>query len=127
MAIIPGIKGRFETTVMEADTAMALGSGDMPVYGTPAMIALIEYTCRISVKDELKDGETTVGINLDVDHLRPSKAGAAVECTSEVTEFDGKVITFTAQVMSDGVLIGKGTHKRAIVGRERFLSKLGIG
>ena len=120
-----GLKHTSELTVTDAVTAIAVGSGDMPVLATPMMMALMENAAMLAVKNDLPEGCTTVGGHIESSHLRPSKIGDKVSATAEVTKVDGKKIEFKIAAYSGDVLLGEGTHLRFIVDRERFLSKLG--
>ena len=120
-----GLKHTSELTVNESVTAIRMGSGDMPVLATPAMMALMENAAMLAVAAELPEGCTTVGGHIESSHLRPSKIGAKVTATAEVTKVDGKKIEFRVSAYSGDTLLGEGTHLRFIVDRERFLSKLG--
>lgn len=118
-----GIRGMRTVTVTEDMTAKTMGSGELPVFATPAMIALIEETCWRSVADRLAEGEGTVGIKLEVSHLAATPVGMTVRCESELAEIDGRKLTFCVEVSDDRGKIGEGTHERFIVGNERFLKK----
>ena len=120
-----GLKHTSELTVNESVTAIRMGSGDMPVLATPAMMALMENAAMLAVAAELPECCTTVGGHIESSHLRPSKIGAKVTATAEVTKFDGKKIEFKVSAYSGDTLLGEGTHLRFIVDRERFMSKLG--
>lgn len=120
-----GQKHTSELTVSEAVTAMAVGSGDMPVLATPMMMALMENAAMLAVRDGLPEGCTTVGGHLESSHLRPSKIGDVVRATAEVTKVDGKKIEFKVSAHSGDSLLGEGTHLRFVVDREKFISKLG--
>ena len=119
-----GLKHTSELTVTDAVTAIAIGSGDMPVLATPMMMALMENAAMLAVKDKLPEGSTTVGGHIESSHLKPSKVGDKVSVTAEVTKVDGKKIEFKVAAYSGDTLLGEGTHLRFIVDRERFLSKL---
>ena len=119
-----GLKHTSELTVTDAVTAIAIGSGDMPVLATPMMMALMEHAAMLAVKVELPEGCTTVGGHIESSHLKPSKVGNKVSATAEVTKVDGKKIEFKVAAYSGDTLLGEGTHLRFIVDRERFLSKL---
>ena len=120
-----GLKHTSELTVNESVTAIRMGSGDMPVLATPAMMALMEHAAMFAVAAELPEGCTTVGGHIESSHLKPSKIGANVTATAEVTKVDGKKIEFKVSAYSGDTLLGEGTHLRFIVDRERFMSKLG--
>ncbi len=113
-----------ELTVTEAVTAIAMGSGDMPVLATPSMMALMENAAMLAVADHLPEGCTTVGGHIDSSHLKPSKLGDTVTATATVTRVDGKKIEFTIQAHCGDVLLGEGTHLRFIVDKEKFMSRL---
>ena len=118
-----GLKHTCELTVTDAVTAIAIGSGDMPVLATPMMMALMENAAMLAVKDELPEGCTTVGGQIESSHLKPSKVGDRVSATAEVTKVDGKKIVFRVAAYSGDTLLGEGTHLRFIVDKERFMSK----
>ena len=119
-----GLTYTSHTTVSAANTAATLGSGDMDVFATPAMVALMENAAMRCVALHLPEGSTTVGSHMDTTHVKPSPLGAAVEATAELTEVDGRKLTFHVSAHEGGKLIGEGTHVRYIVDRERFLAKL---
>jgi predicted thioesterase len=120
-----GLKHTSELTVTDAVTAVQMGSGDMPVLATPAMMALMENAAMLAVANELPEGSTTVGGHIESSHLKPSKIGDKVSATAEVTKVDGKKIEFKVAAYSGDSLLGKGTHLRFIVDKERFMTKLG--
>ena len=120
-----GLKHTSELTVTDTVTAIKMGSGDMPVLATPAMMALMENAAMLAVDDELPEGCTTVGGHIESSHLKPSKIGDKVTAKAEVTKVDGKKIQFKVSASSGDILLGEGTHLRFIVDRERFMSKLG--
>ena len=121
-----GLKHTSELTVSEAQTAVQLGSGDMPVLATPAMMALMENAAMLAVADELPNGCTTVGGYIESSHLKPSKIGDKITATAEVTRIDGKKIEFKISAYSGDTMLGEGTHLRFIVDQERFMSKIGL-
>ena len=120
-----GLKHTSELIVNDALTAIQMGSGDMPVLATPAMMALMENAAMLAVADELPEGCTTVGGHIESSHLKPSKIGDKVTATAEVTKVDGKKIQFKVSASSGDILLGEGTHLRFVVDRERFIAKLG--
>lgn len=119
-----GLKHTSKLTVAESVTAVKIGSGDMPVLATPAMLALMENAAMLAVKEELPEGQTTVGGYIESTHLKPSKIGKIICATAEVTKVDGRKIEFKISAYSDEVLLGEGTHLRFIVDREKFMLKL---
>lgn len=120
-----GLKHTSEQTVNEALTAMQMGSGDLPVFATPAMMALMENAAMMAVANELPESCTTVGGHIESSHLRPSKIGEKVSAVAEVTKVDGKKIEFKVAAYSGETLLGEGTHLRFVVDKEKFISKLG--
>ena len=118
-----GIKNRLELIVDEKHTAEAMGSGELPVFATPAMIALIEETCWRSVSGIVGEGNGTVGTKLDVAHISATPVGMKVWCESELIEECGRKLTFNVEIFDEAGLIGKGTHERFIVNNEKFLLK----
>ena len=120
-----GLKHTSEQTVSEALTAMQMGSGDLPVFATPAMMALMENAAMMAVANELPEGCTTVGGHIESSHLRPSKVGEKVSAVAEVTKVDGKKIEFKVAAYSGETLLGEGTHLLFVVDKEKFISKLG--
>jgi len=119
-----GLQHTSQLTVNEAVTAVAMGSGDMPVLATPAMMALMENAAMLAVAEHLPEGSTTVGGHITSSHIKPSKLGETVTATATVTRVDGKKIEFKVEAHCGDTLLGEGTHLRFIVDREKFLSRL---
>lgn len=111
-------------TVGNENTAIALGSGDMPVLATPAMIALMENAAMLAVASELEDGDTTVGGHIESSHLRPTPVGAEVSATATLEKVEGRKLYFKIIAHQGDVVIGEGTHLRFLVNREKFLAKI---
>ena len=120
-----GLKHTSTLVVTDDVTAVKIGSGDMAVLATPAMMALMENAAMLAVADALPEGSTTVGGHIASSHLNPSKVGDTVTATAEVVKVDGKKIEFKVSAYQGDVLIGEGSHLRFVVDRERFMSKLG--
>lgn len=118
-----GIKGRAETIVSEANSAKTLGSGTLDVFGTPAMIALMEETSLKSVAPYLDEGCGTVGTLLNVTHDAPTPFGMKVWCESELTEIDGRRLVFHVTAYDGKGKIGEGRHERFIIQNEKFQAK----
>ena len=118
-----GLKHTSQLTVSEAVTAIVMGSGDMPVLATPAMMALMENAAMLAVADHLPEGCTTVGGHIASSHLKPSKLGETVTATATVTRVEGKRIEFKVEAHCGDVLLGEGTHLRFIVDKEKFMSR----
>lgn len=119
-----GLTHTSSLTVTEALTAKAMGSGDLPVLATPAMMALMENAAMTAVAPELPEGSTTVGGHIESSHLKPTPVGAEVKAEATLTKIDGRKLYFTVKAMQGDTIIGEGTHLRFIVDREKFMSKL---
>jgi predicted thioesterase len=118
-----GIKGTGEAVVTEALTAKAMGSGELPVYATPAMAALVEETAWRSVAPALEPSQGTVGTKLEISHLAATPVGGKVRCETILTEIDRRSLVFSAEIWDESGKIGEGTHERFVVDNERFLAK----
>jgi predicted thioesterase len=101
-----------------------MGSGDMPVYATPAMVALVENAAMMCVADDIEEDCSTVGIAMNVSHVKASPVGAEISATAELTDIEERKLTFKVSAYDGETLIGEGVHIRFIVKREKFLSKL---
>ena len=119
-----GIKGREEAVVLPELTAKHIGSGTVPVLATPMMIALMEKTCRLSVKPYLEEGQETVGTHVDISHDSATPEGMTVWCESEVVEIDRRKITFRVVVYDKDGIVGQGMHERFIIDENRFRDKM---
>ena len=118
-----GLKGYASEIVEKKHTAKKLGSGELLVYATPAVIALIEKAAWKSVISELEKGQGTVGTRLDVSHLAATPVGMTVWCETELTEVDGRRLVFSVRAFDEVGLIAEGTHERFIVLNDKFLQK----
>ena len=118
-----GITNTVTLTVTEQHTAKTHGSGTLDVFATPAMIALMENTAMTSVVPYLAEDEATVGTELNVKHLSATPVGCTVSCQSELTEIDGRKLTFKVTASDNKGVIGEGTHTRFIIKTEKFLAK----
>lgn len=123
MPIEVGLKGRAEVVCSAENTAAALGSGALPVFSTPSMIALMEKAAQLSVQPYLDEGQGTVGLELNVAHLAATPMGLTVVAESELIEIDRRMLTFRVKASAGDELIGEGTHKRCIIFNDRFLEK----
>lgn len=110
--------------VAESQTALAMGSGDMEVLATPALVCMMENTAMELASSRLGEGETTVGGSVSVSHVRPSAVGAAIEVSAELKSVEGRRLEFAVRATEGGNVVGEGTHVRFVVSRDRFLSKL---
>ena len=118
-----GIKGNRELTVTQELTAQAMGSGELPVFATPAVIALAEETAWRSVAPELEPGQGTVGTELHVEHISATPVGMKVRCETELTESERRKLSFSVVVYDEAGEVARGTHCRFIVDNEKFLKR----
>lgn len=114
-----------ERTVAESDTAASLGSGDVPVLGTPKVVALAEEASVRALAGLLDRGTTRVGMRVQLDHLTPVAVGRPVLAEATLERVEGRRLTFTISVTSTHGLVAAGKLTRVIVDRERFLEKGG--
>ena len=119
-----GLSYESNTVVAESNTAETLGSGDMAVFATPAMVALMENAAMLAVKDSLPEGSTTVGVEMQTSHVKAPALGANIKASATLVEVDGRRLTFDVKAWDEKGVIGEGRHVRFVVDRERFLSKL---
>ena len=113
--------------VTEADTARALGSGDVDVLGTPRALALAEAATVRAAAASLAPGQTTVGVHVELDHLAPSPVGATVRAEATLVYRSGSRLTFEVRVTQDGRTVATGRISRAIVNRAAFAAKAQAG
>ena len=118
-----GIKGTQTVTVNEKNTALAMGSGVLEVFATPAMIALMEETCWRSIVDALDEENTSVGTLLEIRHIAPTPVGMHVTCESTLTEIDGRRLVFQVTAYDEKGTVGEGKHERFVVQKEKFQNK----
>lgn len=132
MALAPGLRSFARIVVADSDTAMAMGSGDVPVLGTPRLLALAEAAAVAAIRPGLEPGQTSVGTSAVIEHKRSSPLGAEVIVEAELTEAEGRrlVFRFTARHRrlpgspdDPGVVVGAGTLERVLVDRDRFVSR----
>ena len=123
--ILVGTKCILEQVVSEEMTAAAVGSGLLPVFGTPFMIGMMENAAQTVLGNFLEEGQGSVGTHLDVNHTAPTPIGMKVSVEAEITNVseNGKIIDFKLSAWDEKGPIGNGTHTRAIINNERFLAK----
>lgn len=121
--LVPGLTGESETVVTEADTAARLGSGTVPVLGTPALVALMEAAAVRALVDHLPAGQTSVGGRIDVRHLAPTPVGMRVRARAELITVEGRRLVFHVEAWDEVEPIGKASHERFVVRAERFEAK----
>lgn len=110
--------------VTKDKTALAMGSGDMEVLATPAMIALMENAAMLDAATTLTEGMTTVGISINCTHTRATPLGATVSAIALLTTTEGRKLTYEITASDEKGEIGRATHERFVVDREKFMGKL---
>ena len=120
-----GICGKQTITVTEAMTAKAMGSGELPVYATPSMIALMEQAACNAVAACLDEESTSVGTFVNITHDAATGMGKKVTAKATLTAVEGRKLVFEITAADEDKQIGKGTHERFIVNKEKFMAKLG--
>ena len=123
MSVTVGMKGRAEAVVTSENTAATVGSGLVPVFATPAMIALMENAAVHAVQNALEEGQGTVGTLLNVSHDAATPVGMKVWAEAELTAVEGRKLTYTVAAFDEAGPIGKGIHQRFIIQADRFLAK----
>ena len=121
--LTPGIKGHAALRVTTENTALAMGSGELNVFATPALAALVEKACWQSVAPALEAGSGTVGTKLELEHTAPTPVGMTVTCHSELVAVEGRKLTFKVTLADEKGPVGGGTHERFIIFEEKFAAK----
>lgn len=121
----PGLAGTAETIVRETNTAIAMGSGSLHVFATPSMIALMEQAACNAVAACLDEESTSVGTLVNITHDAATGMGKKVTATATLTAVEGRKLVFEITAADEDKQIGKGTHERFIVNKEKFMAKLG--
>ena len=119
----PGLSAEVELTVAEADTAAAMGSGDVPVLATPRVVALCEEASMVAVRDQTGEGETTVGHTVQLDHVAPTRVGRRVRAEATLMKVEGRRLTFNVSVNDASGLVAVGKITRVLVRTDRFLER----
>lgn len=123
MNVAVGLKGEARLVVGEADTASALGSGDVDVLGTPRMVALFEQATIDALRGMLEEGQSSVGMRVQIDHLQPTPVGAEVVVEAMLDKVEGRRITFAVTASDSGGLVAAGKVTRVLVDVQKFMSK----
>jgi fluoroacetyl-CoA thioesterase len=119
-----GLIGEAITTVTSDLTAVTMGSGSVHVYATPAMIALMEAAAVSAIDPYLLDGRTSVGIEINVQHLSATPVGERITAMAEVTRIDGKRVILEVRAWDEREIIGQGTHTRYIINIDEFMARV---
>jgi fluoroacetyl-CoA thioesterase len=123
----PGLEAVFAYTVTEADTAAAVGSGDVPVLATPRVLALAEWATVAAVAGALEPGTTTVGTRVQLDHLAPTPVGGEVQVRALLERVEGRRLQFAVRLLDGDRPVADGHVTRMIVDAARFLRAAGLG
>lgn len=118
-----GLTAKVQLTVSDADTAQALGSGDVPVLGTPRVVALVEAATVAATARVLESGQTTVGVRVELDHRSATPVGRSVVAEALLTRVDGRRLTFEVTVRDGETVAAEGRVERVLVDRHRFVEK----
>ena len=121
----PGLAGTAETIVRETNTAIVMGSGSLQVFATPCMVALMEQAACNAVDPCFNDSETSVGTLVNITHDAATGMGKKVTATATLTAVEGRKLVFEITAADEDKQIGKGTHERFIINKEKFMAKLG--
>ena len=122
--LVPGITGAASTRVTQANTAQALGSGAVPVYATPALVALVEQAAVDALAPHLPPGSTTVGVRIDVQHLAATPIGMEVRAQATLRAQEGRTLILDVAAHDDIELIAQGVHERVLVDQQRFMARV---
>jgi fluoroacetyl-CoA thioesterase len=120
----PGLKLTRALEVEDQHTARSLGSGDVPVLGTPALLALAEGACVDAIREDLPDGQTSVGTWAEIEHTKATPVGHEVSAHATLIGHHGRRLEFNVVVEDAGEPVAKVRHRRVLVDRDRFLAKL---
>lgn len=123
MELKVGLTGRADALVTSDKTAAACGSGSLPVFGTPFLLALMEEATCNSLEGRLEDGRSSVGVSMEVQHSAASPVGIKVWAESELTKIDGKMLTFTVTAYDEAGVIGTASITRCIIRSESFVAR----
>lgn len=124
MPVRHGSSATVDLVVGDDDTAIAIRSGDVPVLATPRLVALFEEAAVAAVAGQFAEGQTTVGMRVQVDHLAPTAVGSTVTAEATLERVDGRRLVFTVAARDARGLVGAGKVTRVVVDTDRFLEKL---
>lgn len=124
MTIEPGLIGEIERVVSERDTAATYGSGLVPVLSTPHLIALMEEASQAAIEDYLEEGQSAVGIHVDMKHLAATPVGMKVRVRAELQEVDGRRLRFHVDAWDEAEKVGECDHARFIIDFDRFMNRV---
>ncbi len=119
-----GLRGTAEASVTAAHTAQALGSGNVPVFSTPMLVALVEQAAVNAIRSHLAPGETSVGTRIEISHVAATPVGQAVRAEATLTAVDGRTLLFDVVAFDAKEKIGEGRHTRVVVDERKFLARV---
>jgi predicted thioesterase len=119
-----GLSGEAVMAVAKRNTAIEVGSGSVPVFATPMLVALMENAAINALKEKLPAGQTTVGSKVNIAHTAATPLGMTVTARAELVELDGRRLLFNVTAVDDSGPVGQGTHERFIVDLAKFLAKV---
>ena len=119
-----GLTYTSKLVVSKDHVAAVMGSGDLHVFATPAMVALMENAAMMAVAEHLPEGSTTVGAMMNTSHVKPSPVDESIRATAILTAIEGRKLTFEIKAEDSKGIIGEAVHVRFVVDKEKFMSKL---
>ncbi|MGL4851727.1 MAG: thioesterase family protein [Phocaeicola sp.] len=119
-----GLTYTSQVVVATENIAATMGSGDLAVFATPSMVALMENAAMKAVSEHLSEGSTTVGAMMNTTHIKPSAVGKKISATATLTEVEGRKLVFSVVAQDEQGIIGEATHVRYVVDREKFMQKV---
>lgn len=122
--LVAGLTATLERTVTDEDTAVHVGSGSLPVLGTPVLLAWCEAATCAAIAPSLTEGQTSVGTRVSVEHLVPSAVGTVVRISAGTTHVDGRLVRLSVAARAAGKLVGSAEVTRVVVDAERFLGRV---
>ena len=120
----PGLVGTASVQVSPANTAQALGSGTVPVFATPALVALLEQAAVNALASALPSGSTSVGTRVDIRHTAATPVGMTVTATARLVEVAGRALCFDVSARDDVESVAEGVHERVVVDEQRFMARV---
>ena len=123
--LVPGLKGSVAWQASERHSAESWGSGAVPVFATPSLVALMETAAMEALRGRLTDSDTTVGTRIEVSHLAATPLGDQVRAEATLVSVNGRRLVFEIVAHDSAQKIGEGRHERVVVARDLFLARLG--
>ncbi len=123
-ALQVGLRGTAQDKVRDAQTALAMGSGSLEVFATPALVALVERAAVDALQSHLSEGKTSVGTMMEIKHIAATPLSVAVRAEAVISGLRKRQVSFRVQAWDTFEIIGEGTHERAIIDRARFMVRV---